>query len=186
MSGIEIGLAVASVAISAAGTAYSIKQQEGQASYQGQMARLRQSQAETDSRTLAVQSKQQEVDRQKRALLVQGANEAGAAAHGVDYWLSPSVAGIDAGNERTANTDIANIQMLGASNVSRMMLSGRVEGMAASRLQAQGDNAWIAPSIGLMGKAFSAYQSLGPTGGAGAVPTVDYGVGKGVTPPGGL
>ncbi len=165
--GVAAALAVAGVAV-AAGSAYVQYQgARSQAKLGQQAAAIKGEQIKTELATTALQARQQEAERQRRAELAQSAGIAGAAAAGLDYWQSPTAQTVDAENNRLVASDISSIRLLGGARQQQLLLQGRGNELESSAYKAMGSNAWIAPTLSLLGSAASAGSTV--SGGMGGV-----------------
>jgi hypothetical protein len=166
MTGVEVALAVSAAA--AAASAYV--SYEGSRN-QGKLGRysenIKQEQLAMERRTSALQAREQEAERLRRAGIARSANQAAAGASGLDWWLSPSLQAAAAEDDRLVAGDVSSIRLLGAAGQRRSLVESRVSEVAESGYGAMGSNAWIGPSIGFVQSAASAYRAGGATGGGG-------------------
>jgi hypothetical protein len=171
-----------------AGGAVAMQAASSYASYRGardasqvaqQAGAIKDQQLDTQLATTALQSRQQEVERQRQAEITQSAGIAGAGAAGIDYWASPTGATLDAANTQAAKADIENIQLMGAAGQNRLLLEKRGNALDMSVAKTAGSSAWIKPTISLLGSAFKAGRSMDFGGGGDANPSGGYGTQSG-------
>lgn len=162
MTGVEIALVATTVA-AAAGSAYvGYEGSRNQAKLGRHSEGIKQEQLAMERRTQALQGREQEAERQRRAGVARSAGMAGAAASGLDYWLSPSIQAADAENDRLVRGDVSAIRLLGAAGQRRSLIETRVSETAEGGYAAMGANAWIAPTISLVGDAAKTGMAMGP------------------------
>lgn len=171
MTGIETAMAVAAVAAAAAGSYVQYEGTRQQAKLGEHSENIKQEQLAMERRTAALQAGEQEAERLRRAGLARSANMAAAAASGLDWMLSPSLQAGDAENRRLVMGDVSSIRLLGAAGQRRSWVEQRVSETAEGGYGALGANAWVTPTISLLGSAASAYGSLGPTSRGGGNPS---------------
>ncbi|MBX9699131.1 MAG: hypothetical protein K2X74_06825 [Acetobacteraceae bacterium] len=148
---LPVAMAAASVAMSAAGAYAAYQGNRNQAKMGVQSARLRQEQAASELQLVQLRAREQEGERLRRADLAKSAGIAGAAAAGWDWWASPTAQTFDAENDQQVMGDISSIRLLGAAGQRRYMLEGRGTKMLEDSWVQAGRNAWIAPTMSLLG-----------------------------------
>jgi hypothetical protein len=163
-----ITLGVAAVALSAAGAYTSFQGARNQAKMGQQSARLRQEQAGTEMELVALQAREQEAERLRRAEVRRSAAMASTVGAGFDWWSSGSAQALDEENERIVQGDISSIRLLGAARQRRYALEGRSASMVGESYSVMGANAWVQPTVGLLGSALGAARGMGGAGGGGA------------------
>lgn len=154
----SVALAAGSLALSTAGAYASYRGNQVEAAMGVQSSRLRQEQAQTEAELARLQAREQENERQRKAELVRSAGAPAAAAAGLDWWASPTALSLDAANERIVAGDISSIRLLGAARQRRALLEGRGAAMVGDSYATIGRNAWITPTVSLLG---SARQDVG-------------------------
>lgn len=153
-----VALAAAGVAVSAAG-AYTGYQGQRNAAKAGIMqARLQREQATTALRTTALQTREAEADRNRRSDHIRGQARAIAALAGIEPD-SGSLAALMGEGERMATYDITDIRLLGAARARQYALTGRAAELEGEFYNASGRNAWIRPTLSLLGSGVQAYRS---------------------------
>lgn len=130
-------------------------------------AALQREQIASERATAALQAREQESERQRRAGIGKSAGIAGAAGAGFDYWLSPTAQTAATENDRLVDADISSIRLIGAAGQRKYALQDRGLEFAQSTYQAAGANAWIAPTLNLINSAAKT-MGMGMSGGAGA------------------
>lgn len=166
---VPVVLAAAAVAASAASAYVSYKGSSDAAKLGEQQSAIQRQQNLLQAQTASVNARQQEEERQRQADVSRASGIAGAASAGFDYWLSPTASTIDAENNRLAQGDVSSLQLLGAAGQYKSQLEGRAIDLQSSAYSAQASNAWVAPTISLIGSAAQAgamYQTgkFGTTG----------------------
>jgi hypothetical protein len=154
-------LAVAAFAMSAAGAYVSYKSSSDQAKLGEQNQAIQRQQAATEARTAALNAREQEAERQRKAELTGSAARAGAAASGFDMWSSPSTQTALTENDRLVQGDLSNISLLGSAQQARYALMDRSAANAQAGYAAAGANAWVAPTVSLLGSAASLGMQTG-------------------------
>lgn len=160
-------IALAAFVASAAGAYASYQGSRNQSEMGVQSALIRREQLSSEASAAALQARSQEEERQRRAGIAKSAGVAGAAAAGVDYWLSPTAQTLDAENDRIIMGDVSSIQLLGAAQQRKYALEGRGVAVSQEAYATMGSNAWVGPTASLIGAGAKAYGSMGPTGGSG-------------------
>lgn len=154
-------LAVASFVAAGAGAYVAYKGAKDSAKMGAAGQALQREQIASEQRTAALQAREQEAERQRRAGLAKSANRATAAGFGLDAWLSPTLGTMDAENDRMVTGDLSAIRLLGAAQQSKYMLQDRGAAMSQEAYAAAGANAWVAPTISLLGSGASLGMTVG-------------------------
>jgi len=192
--GIEYAIAAAVVSsFASAGVAYQGAQQQGamgkaQARAAQQNAQLQLEMTRTQSASLVnqtemagLEAREQETERRRRAMGADDSNSALAAFAGIG-GESGSVLTLAAENRRMMSQDVGAIRLLGQSRT--VALFGEQAGSAAQQFGlsqrdrfARGDeaafgamqsNAWVRPTLSLLGKGAETYLSGGFSGAGGS------------------
>jgi hypothetical protein len=133
MTGTEI--AIASMAIAAAGTAASMAAAQNAAKFQKAAADREAMAAEEAARQVRLEAAQQEALRLQDLAAIKATQKAQAAALGFDPTQSRSFLGIVGDTERKGQKDIANIRLAGLFAERRYLLKASaadIEGQAAT------------------------------------------------------
>ena len=157
--GIEIALAAAALAVSAAGAYTAYDAQQTQAKQGRQAMALRQEELAVANTTSAIQAKEQENERQKRADIAQSSSRATAAAFGLDAGQSGSTLALEAANENALAGDVGAIRLMGSTRQRQFSIQGQGARMQDEAYKTMGDNAWVRPTVSFMGSALGAYNT---------------------------
>jgi len=162
---IETALIAGSVAVSAASAAAQYGATKAQASAGMAGARLKQEGIDLESQTVALRAREEEGERRRRAGLVDQEVVATAAAFGVDPYASGSVQTLRGESQRLAEADMSSIRMLGAARQRALAIQGRGAQLEENTYSSMSKNAWVRPTLSLLGSGFSAYRAGGFGGG---------------------
>ena len=170
-----MALAAGTVAIAGAKSITEYSSARGQASRGRDAASMRMEQLSTERQVSALQAREQEVERQRRAEITDSAARAQFAAFGLDADAG-SAQQLRTENERTLSADVGSIRMMGAARQRQLFMATRAAQLERDTWRFAGSTAWVRPTMSFLGSAMSAGMSMaGP--GAPASPNLAAGPG---------
>jgi hypothetical protein len=157
MSGMEV-LAVASLAATAAGAYSQYEGAKTQASMGMAAAGMKKEQIEVERQTIALRAREEEAERQRRAGILDGEVQAGAAYMGYDPFSSGTTATLRGSNARLVDADVSSIRLLGSARQRSLAIQGRGNELEADTYRYMDQNAWIRPTLSMISGGINAYQ----------------------------
>jgi hypothetical protein len=163
-----VALAGAQVAVAGVQAWSQFESQRTQASYGRQAVDMRREQLAVERDTLALQTRQQQIERRRALGISESSGRAIAAGFGLDPMRSGSLAALEAQNERVAEADIGAIRLFGGARQRGMNLQQQSALSERAAYDAVARNAWIRPTATLFSAGLETYRNWPVETGAGA------------------
>lgn len=156
MSGIEIALLAGSAIASTAGGVMAAQGAQGQAKAGRAGIAMQREQLAIERDSVALQAKEQEAERRRRAGLTDSSLQAAVAAMGLDP-SSGSIGTLQTENRRVVESDVGAIRLGATTRQRQGYLQDRSLALQGQVLQTNARNAWVSAGVqiagGLMGVA---------------------------------